>query len=507
MNRLHFAVVVYGDGSDSRADSEVTIRSLIDQTYGNWTLLESWASDGPGSPTVPREPTVPADFVAAHVLVVPRGARLHRTALERIAEVASVEGCRLVTWDALTRDDDGQHDVLGFGWSPETLLSFDYTRGCFALCIDDYRAAVAALDECAATPWSVLLRLPADLAPARHLAEPLVTLPPDRPVDEEVATATVDAALRWRGVQASSVVTDGIRRLAWEAISWPSVSIVIPTRHNEAMLGPLLDSLEASALLPGGPRFDVIVVDNGARTPEAEDFYTHEWAFPVSVTWWDEVPFHYGRVNNAAVALSGSEYVLLLNDDTKVIDSGWLAEMLGLAMLPGVGVVGTALLTQDGRLQHAGVWLGLGGYAGHQFAGMHPRTETIFGSTSWYRNVLAVTAACLCIRKELFESLGGFDEDMILAGSDVTLGLDCVARGLRNICSPLPGLHHYESITRSSAPLNDQIVSLLRYQPWHDGGDPYRNDRLSRRESIPVLASADEPDLVAVSRARAGVVL
>jgi GT2 family glycosyltransferase len=210
-------------------------------------------------------------------------------------------------------------------------------------------------------------------------------------------------------------------------------------------------------------------------------------------------------VNNAGVALSGSEYVLLLNDDTLVVEPGWLAEMLGLAMLPGVGVVGTTLLTQDGRIQHAGVWVGLGGYAGHHFAGLAPRTETIFGSTSWYRNLLAVTAACLCVRKELFESVGGFDEEMILAGSDVTLGLDCVARGLRNICSPVPGLHHYESLTRSSATLNDQIVSLLRYQPWHDAGDPYRNARLSQKTPVPTLRSDGETDLVGASRARAGV--
>jgi GT2 family glycosyltransferase len=503
MRDLQFTVLVYGDGPESSTD--VTVRSLLDQTYPSWTWVDHGASGGSDSASLPHDPPVPVGAELTYVVALPRGSRLHRTALQAISEVVSAEGSRLVTWDATVRDGEQDRDVLGFGWSPETLLSFEYTGGCFALSLEDYRAAISALGASAASPWSLLLRLPVDLEPTRHIAEPLVMLPAPVAVAEDVATKTVNAGLRYRQVPATSVVVDGIRRLRWELTSWPTVTIVIPTRHNEALLTPLFASLATTASLPGGPRFDVVVVDNGERTPDAEAFYAREWKFPVSVTWWDETPFHYGRVNNAGVALSGSEYVLLLNDDTLVVEPGWLAEMLGLAMLPGVGVVGTTLLTQDGRIQHAGVWVGLGGYAGHHFAGLAPRTETIFGSTSWYRNLLAVTAACLCVRKELFESVGGFDEEMILAGSDVTLGLDCVARGLRNICSPVPGLHHYESLTRSSATLNDQIVSLLRYQPWHDAGDPYRNARLSQKTPVPTLRSDGETDLVGASRARAGV--
>lgn len=503
--RVHFTVLIYGDGPNSHARTETTIRSLLGQTYADWTLAESKDFDGVGSAHLVHEPRVPSSLDSSHVVLLPRGASLHPTALETVAEASSIEGARLVTWDLRERDGDDVRELLGFGWSPETLLSVDYTRGCFAISIDDYRAAVESLGQEAVTSWSLLLRLPVDLSPTRHIPVTLAEIPPSAPADEDAATETINAGLRFRGVPASSMVANGVRRLRWETRSWPTVSIVIPTRHNEALMGSLFTSLALTS--PHGPRFDVIVIDNGERTPDAEEFYRQDWAFSVSVTWWNEVPFHYGRVNNTGVALSQAEYVLLLNDDTDVIDAGWLAEMVGLAMLPGVGAVGTSLLTANGRLQHAGVWLGLGGYAGHYFAGLEPGTATIFGSTSWYRNLLAVTAACLCIRKDTFESIGGFDEEMILAGSDVTLGLDCVAKGLRNICSPVPGLHHYESLTRSSATLNDQIVSLIRYQPWHDGGDPYGNPRLSLRSSVPVLRPADEVDPVVASRIRAGVVL
>jgi GT2 family glycosyltransferase len=166
-----------------------------------------------------------------------------------------------------------------------------------------------------------------------------------------------------------------------------------------------------------------------------------------------------------------------------------------------------SLLDGDGRLQHAGVWLGIGGFAGHLFGGLQPGEPTILGPTSWYRNTLAVTAACLAVRRETYLEVGGLDERMVLCGSDVTLGLDQVALGRRNICSPLAGVQHLESVTRSSAPLNDQLVSLIRYQPWHDAGDPFGNPRLSLSSTRPRLARDGEGDPVAAARARLGVVV
>jgi GT2 family glycosyltransferase len=273
----------------------------------------------------------------------------------------------------------------------------------------------------------------------------------------------------------------------------------------------LFDSLRESAGTPGGPAFDVLVVDNGGRTPDNEAFYDRDWSadygYDLAVLWWDETPFHYGHVNNEGVRRSRGDVVVLLNDDTLVERGEWLAELVGLASLPGVGCAGTALLGPDGLLQHAGVWLGLWGYAGHLFAGLEPGTDTLMGPTTWYRNTLAVTAACLAVRKDLFEQVGGLDPRFVLAGSDVTLGLDLHASGLRNVCSPHPDVHHLESATRSSAPLGDQLASMVRYQPWHDVGDPYLNARLSLRSKTPRLRRASERDPVAAVRQKLGVVL
>src|SRR5882724_11212801 len=111
---------------------------------------------------------------------------------------------------------------------------------------------------------------------------------------------------------------------------------------------------------------------------------------------------------------------------------------------------------------------------------MRPGSDSLLGHTGWYRNVLAVTGACLAVRTELFDRVGGFDERFILCGSDVALGLDARIRGYRNVCSPFAGPRHLESSTRgSTVPPMDFFVSYWRYNPWIMGGDPYFSPSLA----------------------------
>jgi hypothetical protein len=507
------------------AAADATSASLARQTYPDWTVmtgpdgagLHGSGPDWSGLLLLPDRITVPHDADDALVVVLPEGATFVPDALERIARAAAA-GARLVSWDS---DVDGE-PALRFGWSPETLWSADYLHGCFAIALDDYvHAAEAAsgpasqntapLNTAPLNTWSLLFHVPPQIAPTVHLSRSLTARRDTRPVAREATEAVVQAGLDHRGVPATVDHADGTTRLRWHPEAWPSVTIVIPSRHNESLLAPLFESLRLSSRFAGGPSFDVIVVDNGGRTPENEAFYARDWAteygYGLEVVWWDESPFHYGHVNNEGVRRSAGDVIVLLNDDTLVERGGWLAELVGLATLPGIGCAGTALLDPEGRLQHAGVWLGLWGYAGHLFGGMQPGADSLMGPTTWYRNTLAVTAACLAIRKDVFWAVGGLDPRFVLAGSDVTLGLDLHASGLRNVCSPHADVHHLESATRSSAPLDDQLASMVRYQPWHDAGDPYLNDRVSLRSKTPELRRKSEKDPVAAVRSTLGVTL
>ena len=145
--------------------------------------------------------------------------------------------------------------------------------------------------------------------------------------------------------------------------------MVIPTRHNRALVGPLLDGLARSDY----PEFEVVMVDNGPRTADNERWYEERPIRP-TVIWWDR-PFNYSAVNNAGSRAATGSVLLFLNDDIRVgADPGWLSELVGWTTADEVGSVGMQLVDPSGRIQHGGVILGLTGFAGHLFAGQRPRS-------------------------------------------------------------------------------------------------------------------------------------
>jgi GT2 family glycosyltransferase len=199
--------------------------------------------------------------------------------------------------------------------------------------------------------------------------------------------------------------------------------------------------------------------------------------------------FNYSRVNNFGASFATGDLLLFLNNDTEVIDSNWLDELCMWATREQVGAVGGKLLTRGGRIQHAGVVVGLTGYAGHIFSGLPENRWSTFGLAEWYRDYSAVTAACIIIKREVFEQLGGFDEDFILCGSDVELCLRIWKNGLRVIYNPFARLKHFEGSTRvGEIPAQDFVVSYNFYLPLLKTGDPFFNPNLSYWNTIPTPA-------------------
>ncbi|MGH9281797.1 MAG: glycosyltransferase, partial [Acidimicrobiales bacterium] len=286
-------------------------------------------------------------------------------------------------------------------------------------------------------------------------------------------------------------------RIRWELERWPKVSVLIASRHNRPLLTRCLSSLARTDY----PTLEVVVVDNGGRSDENEAWYEEEFTgLDLRVEWWDQ-PFNYSAVNNRAARCATGEILVFLNDDTEVLNPGWLREMVGWAQHPGIGAVGLQLLDADGRIQFAGTVLGLGGFADHVFQGMEPGSDSLLGPTGWYRNVMAVTGACLAVRRDVFEQVGGFDERFVLCGSDVAFGIDLRLAGYRNVCSPFSPLRHMESATRGTGiPPDDFFMSYFRYQPWLFGGDPYFSPNLSLTSRQPALRGRTDkssPQLIA----------
>ncbi|HVN52662.1 MAG TPA: glycosyltransferase, partial [Acidimicrobiales bacterium] len=407
----------------------------------------------------------------------------------------------LVSWDDDELDDAGVpvHPLVHASWSPETMLGANALGRSFAIRRRALERAAAALSAGSAESgasgderwWRLLLA--ADLDGGRTVRVPrvlnhLVRRP--RPGADE-SVATVEEHLARLGRDAAVSWVDGVVRVRWALPSpAPKVTVVIPTRHNREQLSVCLPSLARTDY----PDLEVIVVDNGGHTVDHEDWYRgHDAGLDLSVIWWS-APFNFSAVNNAAAAEASGDVLVFLNDDTELRDPGWLAELVGWVSQPEIGLVGVQLIGPDGEIQHGGVILGLNGFADHLFQGMAPHSDSLMGPTDWYRNTLSVTAACVAVRRELFERIGGFDEQFVLCGSDVLLGLDAHFLGFRNVVTPFTDVRHLESATRSThVPESDFFASYWWYQKWLFGGDPQFSPSLSLISKEPRFRSRHDP--------------
>lgn len=246
-------------------------------------------------------------------------------------------------------------------------------------------------------------------------------------------------------------------RVLWPLENEPLVSIVIPTRDQLKLLQTSVQSILDRT---NYSNFEILIIDNNSV-----ETATLSWFAEITVAdkrvrvLRDERPFNYSALNNAAVQEARGDIVALVNNDVEVIVDDWLREMVSLAVRPDVGCVGAKLLFPDGRIQHAGVVIGMGGVAGHAhlfYPGEHPG---YFGRLVLRQQFTAVTAACLVVRRSLYEEVGGLNEkDLSVAFNDVDFCLKVHEAGYRNIWTPWAQLYHHESASRGSEDTREKIA-------------------------------------------------
>ena len=374
-------------------------------------------------------------------------------------------------------------------WSPDMLLSANYLGRSFAV-----RAAEWQDFPAGAPPeawWELLLGLELAAHQTRRIPHVLAHLAVRLPATAGGGPQLVGEQLRRRGWPAVARAGRAGVELDWELGRWPSVTVVIPSRFNRSMLERSLASLATTDY----PDLEVVVVDNSGRTDDKSAWYERWFAsLDLRVEWWTDEPFNWSAVNNAGAAVGRGEVLVFLNDDTEARDATWLRHVVGWATRPEIGTVGIQLIDGDGRIQHGGVVLGIDGFAGHLFGGMEPDRDTALGHSSWTRNTLAVTGACVAVERAVFDELGGFDERFVLCGSDVVLGLDAVLSGRRNVCSAGVRVDHLEGATRGDAGVHaDLFASWWRYRRWLVAGDPYFSPNLALATGVPECRSPVDP--------------
>lgn len=284
----------------------------------------------------------------------------------------------------------------------------------------------------------------------------------------------------------STKAFETIFRIKYEIIGNPKVSIVIPNKdHVEDLKRCITSILEKSTY----DNYEIIVVENNSVTEEIFAYYKKLEENPNIRVITYEGDFNYSKINNLGVSQTTGKYVLLLNNDTQVITLDWIEELLMYAQRKDVGAVGAKLYYEDKTIQHAGVVLGLGAHrtAGHSHYRVSYNNLGYMGKLCYAQNVMAVTGACLMMRKSLYEQLGGLDESFTVSLNDVDLCIRSWKAGYVNVFTPFAELYHYESISRG---LDDQGEKAQRYNreseafraKWKEvleQGDPYYNPNFS----------------------------
>lgn len=311
------------------------------------------------------------------------------------------------------------------------------------------------------------------------------------------ATASARKAIRERFESAgvTVAVTEAIqnyhRVIRSDPVQWPKVSVIIPTRDCAELMKVCLRGLSQTDY----PDIEIIVADNGSVEPETTELFEEAKRSGVKVI--DCAgPFNYSHINNRAARFATGYILLLLNNDTEIMDAGWLKEMVRHLLQPDIGAVGAKLLYPDRTIQHAGVVLGMGGVAGHLYTSEPETAPGYGGMLGLVREVSCVTGACLAVKKSVFDAIGGLNElELQVAFNDVDLCIRIRQAGYRIIFTPFAVLMHHESKSRGSDTTEENIKRFqgeIKYMQdrWGDllRSDPFYHPNLSLKHSAVELA-------------------
>ena len=303
----------------------------------------------------------------------------------------------------------------------------------------------------------------------------------------EAGKRAIEEHYKRTGIQAEVLQGEflGLYRTRFIRNHDPLISIIIPNKDHTEDLKRCMDSIDQKSTYRN---YEYIIVENNSTEEETFQFYKKlEAENPKAhVVYWDR-EFNYSAINNYGASFAKGEYLLLLNNDTEIINEDCLEQLLGYCMRSDVGAVGARMYYEDDTIQHAGVVIGFGGIAGHCFV-LQPR-----GTTGYCHRIIcaqnysAVTAACMMVKRSAFDEVGGLTEELAVAFNDIDFCMKLRSAGYLIVYNPYAELYHYESKSRG---LEDTPEKVARFNKeiqiferrWPDimrDGDPYYNPNLT----------------------------
>lgn len=503
---------------------EICIESVINQTYSNWQLLliddastnEKTKENLKKYENIDCRINVQYRLENGHISVASNDGikqskgefialldnddKLEKNALQEIVTVLN-ENQDL---DFIYTDEDKINEsefrfdpFFKPDWSPDTLLCFNYICHFTVIrksLIDQVGGFRSIYDGC--QDYDLFLRITEITNKIKHISKILYhwrTLPTSTSTGlnkkdyiHERTIHLLEETLQRRNLKAEIEPIDGCNcfNIHYSVENDPLISIIIPIRDQSQVLENCLQSIYEKTIYKN---YEIIIVNNNSqekKTIELLSYFKKKYSnFRVLDL---NCQFNYSYLNNEAVKIANGEYIVLLNNDTKIISQNWLTEMVGYASQKQVGIVGVKLLYEDNTIQHGGVIIGLGGVGGHSFINEERTINGPFSFLKINRNCGALTAACIMISKDKYNEVNGLDDNIKVAFNDVDFNLKISEKGYYNIFLGNIELYHLESKSRGLEDTPEKIARFnheVEYMKNKWGKklqrDPFYNDNYS----------------------------
>lgn len=274
----------------------------------------------------------------------------------------------------------------------------------------------------------------------------------------------------------------GFYRVKYQVQGSPLISIIIPNKDQVESLDKCLESIEKSSY----KNYEIIIVENNSTEDATFAYYKKIESDKIRIVYWSD-EFNYSAINNFGVKHARGDYLLLLNNDVEVITTDWLEELTANCQRKDVGIVGARLYYPDDTIQHAGIVIGIGGVAGALFVGMPRMFTGYLHKAAIQQDLSAVTAACMMVKRSVYEELGGLEEELKVAFNDVDFCLRAREKGYLVVYDPNVELYHFESKSRGMEDSKEKIRRFqneIEYMRSHwlellKKGDPMYNPNLT----------------------------